>query len=240
MGARMHTQLAVYGYDSPIATHWLAQLEDGTPTAAILRFDGWVTIIATPTVDIPELATFLQVVGEFGYIESTPFVCRQLSPFFPGEYTSSHTMTYLGEPVLQLEPHICTNPPLRQVYDLICAGSSFMANTTHWDSWYPHVSHLVRHELGTAVMLYQEDMPVVTGGIYTTSDSHGVIGSLTTLGAYRGKGYAAQITRSLIHWCQSRGLTPALYIAQDSLAEYYGKLGFSPTGQWAEIKLSQL
>lgn len=237
IGGRMHTVLAVYGLGSAIADAWLARDGEGRPTAALLRFDSWMVAAVTEGVDVPELAEFLRAVGGFGTIEGSPSLCRELKPWFPGVYSSAGTMAYLGDPFPGDMGIVEGNPPLKEVYSLICQGSPFMAKHARWDSWYPHTSHLVRHGLGFAAMVYADGRPVATGGVYTTSPRYGVIGSLTTIPGYRGRGYAALITKYLCNRLLERGLTPALYCAADSLAAYYGRLGFSALGKWAEIAL---
>lgn len=237
IGARMHTALGVYGLGSAISEGWLARDGEGRPTAALLRFDGWMVIAATGGADIPELAEFLRAAGGFGTIEGSPALCRELTRWFPGVYASADTMAYLGEPFPDAPGMVKGNPPLRDIYDLICRGSPFMAEHARWDSWYPHTSHLVRHGLGFGAVVYADGRPVATGGVYTASPRYGVIGSLTTLPGWRGRGYAAAITKYLCNRLLERGQTPALYCAEDSLAAYYGRLGFTPLGKWAEISL---
>jgi len=235
IGARLHTQLAVYGTSGGIAGQWIARDSAGTPTAALLRFSGWMVICAGAGVDIPELADFLQAVGGFRYIEGSSALVRALGGFLSGVCDSSCTMCYPGEPPAQTGADVCDDPSLEDVHRLLCTES--LAGSAPWTEWYPHTSHLVRHGLGFAAAIYEDGQAVATGGVYASGAGYGVIGGLTTLQAYRSRGYAGRIVRHLCRACIRRGWTPVLFCAGDSLADYYRTLGFVPLGHWAQLDL---
>ena len=242
IGARMQTVLAAYGLNSGIADYWLALDADGLPAAALMRFDGWVVAVADcERLILPELGDFLQTIGEFRFLEGSPALAGAVAKWVPGALEMGSTMRYNGGyPPGDTGISISGAPPLQEVYNLIRSGSAFMASTTRWEAWYPHTSHLIRHGLGFAAVLYEPDgFPASTGGVYAIGGEYGVIGSLATDPERRGRGYAARIVRHLCARCIDRGLVPVLFCASRGLVAYYQRLGFAVNGQWAQIERAQ-
>lgn len=235
IGARLYTLLRCYGCSMPGLRLWLAQ-ENGVPTAAISRFDGWLVFSASGRVDVEELGGFVRAIGEYRYIEGAPEVCARLG--IEGEFESSHTMRYAAASGFDEDfGAVCENPRLSDVYHILCTENPWFANTTSWDGWYPHTSHLLRHGLGFAAVLCADGVPVSTGGVYTMGEQVAVIGGLATLHAYRGRGYASVLTKYLINKILAQDKIPALFCASDSLARYYEGFGFVQSGKWGEITL---
>lgn len=237
-GARILTLLRAYGYGMRDAQFWLATGGNSVPTAAICRFDGWLDISAEEeTADLGELAAFAAAVGELGYIETSRTVGEFLSRSIPGKFESSHIMRYMGGRPEGDFSAVDPSPPLAEVYRIIRAGSPFMKETTLWESWYPHVSHLVRHGLGFCCTVLEDGKPVSTGGVYTMGEECAVIASLSTLPEHRGRGHAALAVKHLVSRVLELGKTPILSAASDGLLPYYQKLGFVSVGRWGMLSV---
>ena len=70
-----------------------------------------------------------------------------------------------------------------------------------------------------------------TASVYHLGAGYGMIGSVATLPAYRGKGYASQAVLAAAGWVMCRGAIPVLLPAGEELLPFYTHLGFSPWGE---------
>ena len=236
LGARLYTQYQVYGLEYPAMNFWLQQNENGEATAALSRFDGWLTVSAGERADLDELAEFARMLGGFSRLEAAPALCECLRG--DGKLDGGLMFCYKGEGFGGMHPGVHTQPALRDVYQTICAANTWFSDTTNWAGWYTHTSHLLRHRLGFCSAVQKDGKVVSTGGVYTMGQCVAVIGGLATLPGYRGRGYAAQILHQLVDVALQQGKTPALFCAEESLVGYYSRNGFVPAGRWAEVQFA--
>ena len=237
-GAKIATLLRVYGYHSPIAPLWLCRDSAGKTVAALSRFEGRLDVSASADADFDEIAAFAAVIGEFLCVESSAEACAYLQKHIPGELESFLKMRYPGEYFAADFSAVSGTPSLREVYDLICAGSALLGMLPLWESWYPHVSHLVRHQLGFCCTVHREGAEVCTGGVYTMGMHAAVISSLFTLPPYRRSGCAALAVKHLVNRILAIGKEPMLCCGSDTLADYYARLGFEACGRHGKLTLS--
>lgn len=233
IGARIYTLCKAYGTAFRGLDFWLME-SGGMVVGAISRFDGWLTFVADERADVAELDAFASAIGGFANVEGTAEICAQLH--ISGNYASSVTMTRTGESRFALDyAAIETAPPLDDLYHVMAGANGWFAKTSQPDEWKAHVSHLLRHELGMAALLRVNGVPVCAGGVFTMGERVAVIGGISTLPDFRGRGLAALMTRSLVDRILDIGKTPALFCASDSLAQYYAGFGFEISGRYGEI-----
>lgn len=79
---------------------------------------------------------------------------------------------------------------------------------------------------GHYVIYNEEDAPVATGRLIRIDDEHFQIGRVSTLKAYRHKGYAEFLMLSMIEKVRSLGGKEISLIAQISAIGFYEKCGF--------------
>ena len=238
-GAKIATLLRVYGYHSPIAPIWLCRDSTGKTVAALSRFEGRLDVSASADADFDEIAAFAAVIGEFFCVEASAETCAYLQRHLPGELESFLKMRYTGEYFIADFGAVYGTPSLREVYDLICASNSLLGRLPLWESWYTHVSYLVRHSLGFCCTVHHNGTPVCTGGVYTMGMHAAVISSLFTLPAYRRGGYAALAVKHLVNRILAIGKEPILCCGSDTLADYYARLGFEACGRRGKLTLHQ-
>lgn len=229
-GARMRTLLECYGLDMSILLLWLQTDEKNNPTAAISLFSGYLTVSAGLHADMEELAGFARTVGGFRRVEAAEHVCDALKT--GGEYTGLYAMRYNSGKFTGDFGGIIESPPPREIYNVLCGSDPAFAGSTDFAGWYAHTSHLFRHNLGFACALAENGRLISTGGVYTSGERVAVIGCVATLPDFRGRGYAATITKYLVNRILDAGKIPALLCATDKLAGYYGQIGFTNSGRY--------
>ena len=237
LGTRIQTLLACYGHNFRLLDCWVAYRGD-SPTAALARFEGHFTVSAGDSADLEECAGFMHAVGGFHTVQGTPALCRALAG---GDVScaGAPTMQYAGRLPGGDFTLVDASPSPAQIFSVLCAADTAFAEQNRWDAWYPHVSHLLRHNLGFAALLHAPDgTPAATAGVYSLNEGYGVLAAVATAPAYRGCGYASLLVRYLAARLLAHGKTPVLACASDALSAFYERLGFVPLGQWAQYTCS--
>lgn len=234
-GAELETLLAVFGPGSCMADFWLAREGDGSPRGAACLENGRLMVAGRDLSGAlaEELRLFAETLGGWQVFRAEESLCRSLFP--GGKITAAPVMCCPGEAGDWADPRIRENPPLEELYRVICEGFDWSANGGR-DRWYAYTSHLFRHGLGFACCLYEGGQAVCTGGVYAWSRRQGVLGCIATLPPYRGRGYAAKVTRYLCGRVREAGRTPTLLCAEESLGRYYETLGFRHCARWGELR----
>ena len=236
-GAVVQTLFHAYGADDRVARFWVQVDDKDCPTAIVSLVRGGLTVADNPHSDRQELAEFLGFMGGFDRLSCSPGLYEQLG--FPGQSRPLYAMVYEGIPQTPAADFstITGQIPLKGLFALLCQGDEHFARTAHWDSWYVHTSHLLRHGLGFHVGITQNEALVAACGVYAQSASHAVLSGLVTRPNCRRQGYGRLLMACLIHQVQAMGKTPALYTVEESLCQYYQAMGFRPHGLWMEAAL---
>lgn len=232
-GARICTLNECYWPDTSILLLWLQTDDKNSPTAAVSLFSGCLTLSAAAGADIDELADFARAVGGFKSLEASAIVCKELK--LGGEYAEFNVMRYAKGRFDGELGIVCENPPVREIYDILCRADPPFGKTADFAGWYTHTSHLFRHGLGFAGLILKDDNPVSTGGVYAMGDNPAVISCVATLPDFRGRGYATKIIKYLANKILDTGKTPVLLCEDGRLAGYYARLGFSDEGRCGRI-----
>lgn len=237
LGAQICTDYLVRGADFRSAGFWVAVDGGNRPTAAIGLVDGRMTVSAADpaaggAVDIAELTEFVRAGGvAVRQLTAPAGVVRRVG--LSGHQFTAPYMTYPGGLFGGDYRHITTGFSLGELYDTIIAGFPGYGDVR--ERWYANTSHLFRHGLGFAAGIREDGAMAATGGVYSMGAHIGVIACVATLPPYRSRGYAGLIVRYLCDRLLEMGRTPALQCAEESLAEYYGAMGFRVCGRWGRI-----
>lgn len=139
-------------------------------------------------------------------------------------------MIYTGGAVEQ-DDSVNTTPSLPKVHELLSLHFPQMPPLA---SWYPDVSHRIRHGRGHIATVMHRDDVVSTALTVAETDSSAILGQIVTAPAFRRQGMAQKCITALISLCKGK----SLYILpiNESAGKLYEKLGFKVTGGWAELE----
>lgn len=213
---RILSQLLAYGTGERFLEHWV-QLEDDKPTAAISRIDGNMTIFCEEANE--ELTEFINAVG-FGTILADKHV-------FPQYRGVEALMKFSSEAEVKAIEGDSTetehNPTIREVYSVLekCKGEGF--EVPDFNSFYPDMSHRVRHGLARIFALRVNGQAVSCCMTSAETDKCAIISGVATLPQMRGKGYAGRIVMDMIG---SLGDREVFVFCREELISFYNKLGF--------------
>ena len=140
-------------------------------------------------------------------------------------------MKYAGPLPAAVDAAVCTTPSLPKVYDLLRENFPDIAP---FDSWYPDVSHRVRHGNTHISVILEGELVVSTAMTVAETNTAAVIGQVATHPDFRRRGLAGTCVKSTIFQCKDKQLyiLPVNVYAQ----KLYESLGFIIDGGWAELE----
>ena len=144
------------------------------------------------------------------------------------------TMEFFGKAPLGIDPDVCTAPHLPTVYELL---RDHFPGISPFNSWYPDVSHRIRHENSHIAAILDGEKVVSTAMTVAECADAAVLGQVATHPDYRRRGLAGKCVISTVFQCKAK----RLYILPiDSNAQkLYEKLGFKVVDGWAELERTQ-
>lgn len=213
--ARITALFATYGTAYPFAEFWYQQI-GGEILALISRIDGAMTVSFIPQADREEILSFADTVGYSSLMCSQDLLSGQ----------GSYIVEFIGDKSgsIQNEPQ----GNMREVYDLLTECGFKMGE---YESYL--ADFCARLRKGTACLAEK----CVNGSLASTASALFIGGNSVLLGAvataqnYRGKGYAGELVMSLA--AAFPGKRVFLFCREDSLLEFYRKLGFVEVGRWS-------
>lgn len=140
-------------------------------------------------------------------------------------------MKYAGPLTTAVDATVCTTPSLPRVYDLLREN---FPGISAFDSWYPDVSHRVRHGNAHISVILDGDLVVSTAMSVAETSTAAVLGQVATHPDFRRRGLAGICVKSTIFQCKDK----ELYILPVNLyaQKLYESLGFVIDGGWAELE----
>lgn len=139
-------------------------------------------------------------------------------------------MTRIAEENME-DPSVDTSPSLPAVHQLLL---HHFPGISPLESWYPDVSHRIRHGRGHIAAIRQDDEVVSTALTVAETDTAAILGQIATSTRFRRQGMAQRCITTLFSACKGKKLyiLPLNEIAK----KLYEKLGFITTGGWAELE----
>lgn len=214
---RILSQLLAYGTGERFLEHWV-QLEGDRPTAAISRIDGNMTVFCEKANE--ELTEFINAVG-FGTILADKHV-------FPQYWSGEAVMRLACKAEIKATEgngtEIEQNPTIREVYSVLerCRGAGF--EVPDFDSFYPDMSHRVRHGLARIFALRVGGQAVACCMTSAETENCAIISGVACLSEYRNRGYASRIVIDMIG---SLGDREVFVFCREKLLGFYNKMGFN-------------
>lgn len=127
---------------------------------------------------------------------------------------------------------IDTNPNRRRVYEILCCDADF-ANSVQDLHWISDVA--TRQRLGLTRLYTIDDQ--ATAGVYFISNRVGILASVATLPAARGRGLASDLIRFITAELLTEGILPAVICGEASLEKFYNLLGYQTIYSHSHILL---
>lgn len=219
---RILSQLLAYGTGERFLEHWV-QLEDDKPTAVISRIDGNMTVFCEKANE--ELTEFINAIG-FNTILADKHVLPQ---YWSGEAVMRFACKAEIKVIEGNGTEIEQNPTIREVYSVLerCREAGF--EVPAFDSFYPDMSHRVRHNLSRILAVRVDGQAVACCMTSAETDSCAIISGVATLPKMRGKGYAGRLVAEII---KSLGNREVFVFCREELVGFYNKLGFN---EWLKL-----
>ncbi len=220
--ARITALIETYGTDYGFALFWVQKI-DGIPVAAISRVDGNMTICCNEDSDFEEISCFL---GAVGY-SSITFNAKFAEKLGMTPQKTSYTVRYSCG-AESYEKEILSDYDKKEIYSLLCNCGFEMGE---YDAFLSDIC--IRLNKKTASMGAVEDNGKLCACAFALFEGHKsvLLGAVATNPLARGKGYASKIVGTLAEIKKEKEVF--LFCREDSLAEFYKKIGFEVVGKWA-------
>ena len=221
---------AAYGLSRPFIRFW-----SGEADAFISLLDGQAVVVPSRTSEgREELMTFLTMQPEIRAVRSTAAFARFLTQRQPGIWFGIKTgevMTPSGP--LSLPDRSVESLPPRELYPLLQSG--FQEGLPPFESWYPDVSHRLRHGLCRVVGIRENGIPAASAMTVAEWTGGALIGAVTTRPDCRGRGLASSCVSALASDLLAEHRRVLLSPKNDYARRLYAHLGFVPFGDWGSV-----
>ncbi|MEE1010733.1 MAG: GNAT family N-acetyltransferase [Acutalibacteraceae bacterium] len=218
--ARITALAETYGTEQNFAMFWVQKIDE-IPVAAISRVDGNMTLCCGENAGFEELSCFINAVGystltfDMAFAEKLGIVPQK----------SSFTVKYTGDAECY---DVLTDYNKKDIYALLteCGFelgdyNSFLADVCARLN--KSTASLVADEYNgrlcaCAFALFEGEKSVLLGAVATSPES-------------RGRGCASKLVGTLAETKKEKEVF--LFCRNDSLLDFYKKIGFEPIGKWA-------
>lgn len=171
--------------------------------------------------DYADLARFFQLSPNFARLMGAYAPLEKIAARLPGGVLDRYVRmaAYAVIPANVPEVRIERSPDLRDVYAV--EG----ATCAPFNAWYVDISHRIRHGCARAYLVRVDDEPAAACLISAESRWAGLISSVATGKAWRGRGFATALVQAACADLLGCGKLPVLECAF-SLCTFYTRLGF--------------
>lgn len=220
--ARISALAATYGFTQSFVLFWV-QYVGGEPVAALSRIDGNVSLYCSEKTDFEELSAFVGTVG------FSNLACRKENMNRLGfeADNASYIVRYEGE-TAPADPCVLWDYDKKAVYELLRDCGFELGDFGSFAADY--CSKLNK---GTAKLAAIENdrLDACASALFIGNNSV-LLGAVATRKNARGNGYASKAVTALAN--SFNGKAVFLFCRNDSLLEFYKKIGFEYDGIWAE------
>lgn len=220
--ARITALAMTYGTDHSFAMFWV-QETDGKSVAAVSRVDGNMTVCCSENTDYEELSAFIKAVG-FSSLTCDAEVMKNLG--FEAAKTS-FTVEYKGGAVSADEETVC-DCDKKKIYDLLCLCGFELGD---YGAFLADVCARLNKGTATLSAVTDNGEPCACAFALFEGVKSVLLGAVATSPAARGKGYASKLVGTLANEKSDKKVF--LFCRNDSLADFYAKIGFETVGCWA-------
>ncbi len=220
--ARITALAATYGTKHHFAMFWV-QESDENAVAAVSKVDGNMTVCCAENADFEELSAFINAVG-FSSLTCDAEVMKKLGL---EASKTSFTVEYKGGSASAVT-EITRDCDKKKIYDLLCLCGfelgdygSFLADIC---------ARLNKGTASLSAVMNGDELRACAFALFEGTKSV-LLGAVATNPSARGKGYASELVGTLAKEKSDKKVF--LFCRNDSLADFYAKIGFEKVGCWA-------
>lgn len=220
--ARITALFNTYGAGQSFALFWVQRI-NGIPVAAVSRVDGSITLCACENADFEELSAFMNAAGY------SSLTCSEenIKKLGLEDYKTSYTVKFIGG-AKPAELEFVRDCDKRKIYDLLCECGFELGD---YGAFLADVC--ARLNKGTASFVAAEengDINACAFALFEGAKSV-LLGAVATSPLARGRGYASALVSALASEKSKKEVF--LFCRNDSLLDFYKKIGFEAVGRWA-------
>ena len=121
---------------------------------------------------------------------------------------------------------------LPRFFEILSACHAGFRDNTNYRLWFEDYAARIGCGETELLFLYEKDTPVACATVNVRNRKNAVIGSVSTLPAYRGRGRGRAVSAAALRRIHEAGLQAALQCSEDSLTAFYEPLGFEKAFRW--------
>jgi len=229
-GPRMASLYRAQGF-IPDADYWVGH------HGALMRYFGTLYLIGEPSA----VDEFLYTIdrnplwaGIEGPSELIHPIAEALSLF---SYRHAPCMLHDDQTFLSTDGYdIRKSENLKLFYEFLSICHEGFGDHTSYPLWYQDYAARIGCEVTELYFLYEKDKPVACATLNVQNFSHAILGSVSTLPAFRGRGYGKIISSFVTRRIHEKGLIAGLQCHEESLVNFYAPLGYHTAGEWASAE----
>lgn len=220
--ARITALAETYGTELDFAMFWI-QKKDDKPVAAISRVDGNMTLCCEENADFEELSCFFNAVG----YSSITFDAKYAEKLGILPQKTSYTVKYVGG-AERFDYDILFDYDKKEIYSLLCECGFELGD---YNAFLSDVCARLNKSTASLAAKESEGELCACAFALFEGEKSVLLGAVATNPAARGKGYASKLVGTLAE--MKSGKDVFLFCRNDSLADFYTKIGFEINGKWA-------
>ncbi|MBQ3007884.1 MAG: GNAT family N-acetyltransferase [Clostridia bacterium] len=220
--ARISALAETYGTGYDFAMFWVQSVDEKS-VAAVCRVDGNMTVCCVDGADYEELAAFINAVGFLSL--TSDFEVMKMLGYEPSK--KSFTVEYKGCAALCgiEKTRDCDK---KKIYDLLC-GCGFELGD--YNAFLADVCSRLNKGTADFAAIMHDGEPCACAFALFKGKKSVLLGAVATNKNARGRGYASELVGTLAE--ENYDKRVFLFCRNDSLADFYSKIGFEKAGCWA-------
>ena len=232
-GARMSTVERAHGF-GPDTEYFVEEPLMGDARGIVARFYGTIYLYADEGVDPLFAASYLKRSPYWIALEGRESLLSPLAKELGLPHLeTSWCMTHDGKTFPDVSGYdIRKSENLPRFFEILSACHKGFGENTNYRLWFGDYAARIGSGFTELYFLYEKGDPVACATVNVRNQNAAVIGSVSTLPAFRGKGYGRAVSAAALQSIRDAGLTAALQCSEDSLAAFYAPLGFEKTFRW--------
>lgn len=218
--ARITALCKTYGTEREFAMFWVQKIDE-IPVAAISRVDGNMTLSCEENADFEEISCFMNAVG----YSSVTFDMKFAQNLGINPQKSSFTVKYKGGAERY---DVLADYDKKEIYSLLTECGFELGE---YNSFLADVCARLNKSTASLAASETEGRLSACAFALFEGEKSVLLGAVATSPAARGKGYASKLVGTLAENKKEKDVF--LFCREDSLAEFYKKIGFETVGKWA-------
>ena len=219
--ARITALAETYGTDYDFALFWVQKTDD-LPVAAVSRVDGNVTLCCLDGADFEEINSFLEAVG----YSSLTFDAKVSNELGVNPQKSSFTVKYKGG--ASICDDVLFDYDKKEIYSLLSECGFELGD---YGAFLADVCSRLNKSTASLAAADSDGKLCACAFALFEGEKSVLLGAVGTSPAARGRGYASKLVGTLAEMKNKKEVF--LFCRNDSLTDFYSKIGFESVGRWA-------